>query len=170
MKTTTVFIALFFFGVTIASAQVDYNKQFFSAKQFFREGKYNLAMEGFKPLIPYDQNNQFSEYASFYYAISAYNQGFRAVAKDMLNQLKVQHATWDKIDEVNFWLAKIHFDNKDYFQAMKMLSAIPDKKMQKDIDALKTESLVLVTDVETLKMMREEYPKDEIVAVALAKV
>src|SRR5690349_1427336 len=124
MKILQITIALFLFNVAIASAQVDYNKQFFAAKQFFREGKYNLAMEGFKPLIPYDQNNQFSEYASFYYALSAYNQGFRAVAKDMLSQLKMQHGTWEKIDEVNFWLAKLHLDNKDYFQAMKVLASI----------------------------------------------
>lgn len=153
-----------------AFAQTDYNKQFFTAKQFFREGKYNLAMEGFKPLIPYDKDNQFSEYASFYYALAAYHQNFRAVSKDMLNQLKVQHATWEKMDEVNFWLAKIHFENKDYFQAMKILSTIQDKKMQKDIEALKTESLAPVTDIETLKMMREEYPKDEVIGMTLAKV
>ncbi|HEY3402510.1 MAG TPA: ABC transporter substrate-binding protein [Ohtaekwangia sp.] len=170
MKVFQLSIALLFCTVILSSAQIDYNKQFFNAKQFFREGKYNLAMEGFKPLIPYDQNNQFSEYASFYYALSAYNQNFRAVAKDMLGQLKIQHPAWDKIDEVNLWLAKIHFENKDYFQAMKMLSAIQDKKMQKDIDALKTQSLTTLTDIETLKMMREEYPKDEIIGIALAKV
>src|SRR6478735_8779734 len=87
-----------------AFAQVDYNKQYFNAKQLFREGKYNLAMEAFKPVIPYDQNNQFSEYASFYYALSAYNLGYTAVAKDMLNQIKKLHPTWEKMDEVNFWL------------------------------------------------------------------
>jgi len=169
MRILQILFTLLFLNGVIASAQIDYNKQFFTAKQFFREGKYNLAMEGFKPLISYDQNNQFLEYASFYYALSAYNQGFRAVAKDMLVQLKMQHSTWDKIDEVNFWLAKIHFDNKDYFQAMKILAAIQDKKMQKDVDAIKRESLATITDVETLKMMHEEYPKDEILAVTLAK-
>lgn len=151
-----------------AFGQVDYNKQYFNAKDLFRTGKYNLAMESFKPLIPYDQNNRFSEYAAFYYALSAYNLNYKSVAKDMLNQLKTTHPKWDKMDDVNFWLGKIFLDNKDYFQGMRVLSSIQDKKMQKDVAVLKAQSISTITDAETLKMMIEEYPKDEEVARALA--
>lgn len=150
-------------------AQVEYSQQYSNGKQLFRAGKYNLAMETFKPLIPYDQNNPFSEYASFYYALSAYYQGYRAVAKDQLKQIKTVHPKWDKMDDVNFWLGKIHLDDNNYFQALKILASIQDKKMQKDIEAIKTQSLSKVTDVETLKMMHEEYPKDNVVARALAR-
>ncbi len=151
-----------------AFAQVDYNKQYFNAKALFREGKYNLAMEAFKPLIPYAAKNNFSEYASFYYALAAYNQGFKAVAKNALNQLKITHPKWDKMDEVNFWLGKIHFDDHDYFQALKVFSTIQDKKILQDVDALKLTHLSSIKDAETLKMMHEEYPKDEIIARSLA--
>ena len=46
---------IFIFGLLVfvfqsIFAQVDYNKQYFNAKALFREGKYNLAMESFKPL------------------------------------------------------------------------------------------------------------------------
>ncbi|HEY9044473.1 MAG TPA: ABC transporter substrate-binding protein, partial [Ohtaekwangia sp.] len=157
----------FLIPVTTLAQVVDYNKQFFNAKQLFREGRYNLAMESFKPLIPYAQGNQFSEYASFYYALAAHNQGYMAVSKDMFNQLKSLHPTWDKIDDVNFWLGKIYLDGKDYFQGLKLLGAIQDKKMSREVDALKTKALSNVTDIETLKMMREEYPKDEVVGKAL---
>lgn len=153
---------------TSTFAQVDYNKQFFNAKALFREGKYNLAMESFKPLIPFDPKNHFSEYASFYYALAAYNQGFKAVAKNALTQLKTSHPKWDKMDEVNLWLAKIHFDDRDYFQGLKVFSTVQDKKIQQDINALKLTSLNSITDVETLKMMHEEYPSDDIVARSLA--
>jgi hypothetical protein len=149
-------------------SQIDYNKQFFNAKALFREGKYNLAMESFKPLIPYDQRNQYSEYASFYYALSAYKQGYKAVAKDMFNQIKTLHPKWDKLDEVNFWLGQIHFENRDYFQGLKTFAIIQDKKFEKDIEAAKASDLAGITDVETLKMMHEEYPKDGIIAKALA--
>lgn len=151
-----------------ALAQTDFNKQYFNAKQFFREGKYNLAMESFKPLISYDKSNPYAQYAPFYYALSAYNLSFLAVAKDMFNQIKSQHATWDKIDEVNFWLGKIHFDNKDYFQGLKTFALIQDKKIKKNVDAVKIKSLSTLTDIETLKMMREEYPKDDMIGKALA--
>ncbi len=77
------------FSVTLAlttvvlHAQVDYNKQFTNGKQLFREGKYNLAMETLKPLLAYDARNPYGEYASFYYAIAAYHQGYKAVAKEI---------------------------------------------------------------------------------------
>lgn len=152
-----------------AQAQVDYNKQYFNGKQLYREGKYNLAMETFKPLTSYDKNNPFVQYASFYYALSAYHQGYRAVAKDQLNQIRSLYSSWDKMDDVNFWLAKIHFDNRDYFQGLKLLASIEDKKLSKDIETMKTAALAGVTDIETLKMMQEEHPKDGVVIRQLAK-
>ena len=151
-----------------AFAQTDYNKQYFNAKALFREGKYNLAMESFKPLIPYASKNSFSEYASFYYALAAYNQGFKAVAKNTLSQLKTLHPKWDKMDEVNFWLGKIHLDEKDYFQGIKVFNTIQDKKIQENAAAVKLAGLGSIVDVETLKMMHEEYPKDDAVARPLA--
>lgn len=164
----TFLISLFVLLTQVVVGQVDYSKQYKNGKDLFRSGKYNLAMETFKPLIPYDQNNQYAEYASFYYALSAYYLGYRAVAKDMLNQIRSLYPKWDKLPEVNFWLGKIHFDNHDYFQGLKTFSSIADKKFEKDIEAVKSQHLATVTDLETLKMMLEEYPKDHIIAKALA--
>ncbi len=163
-----ILVCLFALITTTLVAQVDYGKQYSSAKELFQTGKYNLAMETFKTLIPYDQKNPYSEYASFYYAVSAYNQGYKAVAKDMFNQIKKLYPSWDKINEVNFWLARIYFDNRDYFQGLKILHSLNDKKFDQDSEALKSGHLTGISDVETLKMMHEEYPKDEIVARHLA--
>jgi tetratricopeptide (TPR) repeat protein len=149
-----------------------YSQQYSNAKDLFQQGKYNLAMEVFKKLIPYDQRNPYSEYASFYYAIAAYKQNYKAVAKDMLLQIKSTHSQWDKMDEVNFWLGKIHMENGDYFQGLKVFSAIAGKHFEKDIEAAKAR-IASLTDVETLRMMHEEYPKDPVIgkafAVALSK-
>jgi TolA-binding protein len=163
-----IFCCLASFIPALSFAQVDFNKQYFNAKALFREGKYNLAMESFKPLIPYDAKNHYSPYASFYYALAAYNQGFKAVAKNTLNQLKSTHPKWDKMEEANFWIGKIHFDDRDYFQGLKVFATIQDKKIQEDVKTLKLAMLSKVTDVETLKMMLEEYPKDETIAKPLA--
>jgi hypothetical protein len=154
----------------LSHGQIDYNKQFFNGKQLFRDGKYNLAMETFKPLLSYDQKNAFLEYGSFYYALAAYKQGYLSVAKDQFNQIKNLYPKWDKLDDVNFWLAKIHFENRDYFQGLKLLNSIQDKKFETDINALKATALRPITDVETMKMMLEEHPKDHIVATHLARL
>lgn len=151
-----------------ATAQTNYQQQYTISKKLFSEGKYNLAMESFKKLIPYDQNNPYREYASFYYAISAYHQNFKAVAKDMFGQIKTLYPTWDKMDEVNIWMAKIHFDNKDYFQGLKLLSELKDEKTRQSVSEMKRQAISGVTDVETLKMMLENYPKDAVIGEKLA--
>jgi Periplasmic binding protein len=155
--------------VNSSYGQTDYKAQYAISKKLYADGKYNLAMESFKKLIPYDQNNPYREYASFYYALSAYNQNFKAVAKDMFGQIKTLYPSWDKIDEVNIWLAKIHFDNKDYFQGLKLLSELKNEKTQKEITDLKKHALDPVQDIETLKMMLEEYPKDAVIGEKLAR-
>lgn len=155
--------------VNSSYAQTDYKAQYAISKKLYADGKYNLAMESFKKLIPYDQNNPYREYASFYYALSAYNQNFKAVAKDMFGQIKTLYPSWDKIDEVNIWLAKIHFDNKDYFQGLKLLSELKNEKTQKEITDLKKHVLNPVQDIETLKMMLDEYPKDAVIGEKLAR-
>lgn len=154
--------------VNCAYAQTDYNQQYAIAKKLYTDGKYNLAMESFKKLIPYSQGNVYREYASFYYAISAYQQGYKAVAKDMFGQIKTLYPTWDKTDEVNLWLAKIHFDNKDYFQGLRLINELKDDKIKKGAAELKKHAIAPVQDLETLKMMLEEYPKDADIAERLA--
>ncbi len=156
--------------VNRAIAQTDYSQQYAVAKKLYADGKYSLAMESFKKLIPYSQGNVYREYASYYYAISAYQQGFKAVAKDMFGQVKTLYPTWDKLDEVNLWLAKIHFDNKDHFQGLRVMHEIKDVKIRKQADELKKQALSPVQDIETLKMMLENYPKDAIVGEQLARV
>jgi hypothetical protein len=149
-------------------AQIDYTKQYLNGKDLFREGKYNLAMETLKPVMTSDRSNQYSEYATFYYALSAYNLGYKSLAKTNFNQIKTLHPAWDKMDEVNFWIGKINLEDKDYFQGLKILSQVQDKSLQPSIEAMKSKSISEITDVETLKMMREEYPKDPVVAKVLA--
>lgn len=151
-------------------AQTDYSTRYENAKELFKQGKYNLAMESFKPLIPYDQNNPYSAYASFYYALAAYHQGYHVVAKDMLNQIRTVHASWNKTDEVNYWMARIHFDQGEYFQAMRILNLIRNKDFEEDIRRLKAAYIVRVDDAETLRMMLENYPQDSTVARTLARV
>ncbi len=168
MKRLIFSVALFL--VSIAGwSQADYSRQYQNGKDLFRQGKYNLAMETFKPLIAYDQNNPYSAYASYYYALSAYRQGYRTVAKDMFLQIRTVHPKWDKLDEVNLWLAQIYLDDADYFQGVKVLNAIQNKRMTESIEGVKHQRLSAIKDKETLRMLNEEYPKDEVIAKILAR-
>jgi tetratricopeptide (TPR) repeat protein len=151
-------------------AQTSYQQRYLQAKALFKEGKYNLAQEAFRELIPRQSGNPFSEYASFYYALSAYHQGYRAVARDMLLQIKSIYPSWNQIGEVNLWLARIHFDDKNYFQALHVLQEIDHPKLLRDKMLLKEGALKEEQDVHVLKSLYDKYPDDEIVAQALARM
>lgn len=168
-KKVTITLGLLTLYCSAAFSQTDFKQVYFNGKNLFRDGKYALAMETFKKAIPYDQSNPFSEYASFYYAISAYRQGFLSVAKDGLVQIKTLYPKWDKMEDVNFWLGRIYLDKKDYFQALKIWSDIRDPKIQSSILVLKQQALVKIEDKETLRMLYEEHPADEVIAGLLAK-
>ena len=102
--------------VVFTSSAQDFKRQYRSAKELFTSEKYSEAMVAFKAITVYDQENPYSEYASFYYAMSAYRLGYHTVAKDMLLQIKSLYPKWDQMDEVNYLICKIYFDQKEYFQ------------------------------------------------------
>jgi hypothetical protein len=165
---SSAFVFCFLFFVFSVQGQINYQQDYKNAKLFFQEGKFNLAMEGFKKLIPYDKANSFSQYASFYYAVSAYKQKYYSVSKDMLIQLKTLYPTWEKMEEVNYWLALNHFETGDLFQGLKQLAELKDKKLREEAAKTKRFFISKVTDAEILRMMLEEYPKDEQIATTLA--
>lgn len=164
-------LAILFWGLTLVADAQDFKKQYKNAKDFFRDGKYNLAMEAFKPLMVYDKNNPYTEYASFYYAQCALRQNYSAVARDMLLQIKRLYPGWDQINEVNYWLAKIYFDKGEYFQGMRALAEVrqEDAIEQQEIARVKRHYLSRITDPEVLRMMYEEYPEDLEVGKLLAR-
>jgi tetratricopeptide (TPR) repeat protein len=170
-------IKLFVFLIAIVSCQLsivnsfaqDYERQYKNAKQLYDEKNYNLAMEAFKGLIVYDQENPYFQYASFFYALSAHYQGYPVIAKDMLVQIKKLYPQWEQIDEVNFWLAKIYFDQRDYFQALLVLKSIKSSSFRSDSEAMQRKYLAQIEDVETLKMVFEENPSNSIAGYFLAK-
>jgi len=164
-------LCLILSGAALSLSAQDFKRQYSNAKGFFQEGKYNLAMEAFKPLMVYDKNNPYTEYASFYYAMSALRQNYSAVARDMLLQIRKLYPEWDQISEVNFWLAKIYFDKGEYFQGMRILSEVKqeDYLEQQEITRVKRYYLMRITDPEILRMMWEEYPDDQVVGHCLAR-
>lgn len=155
--------------IPVLAHSQNYKNQFKQAKELFAKADYARAMDAFKALVIYDQSNPYTEYASYYYALSAYNMGFASVAKDMFVQMRKLYPTWVQIDEVNYFLGKIYFDQREYFQALLILKDIQQRSFRADLEAMKKNYLARVDDPEVLVMLGEEYPKDSTVAYSLAK-
>ncbi|MCE7862623.1 MAG: amino acid ABC transporter substrate-binding protein [Bacteroidetes bacterium CHB5] len=163
------FLLLFVVSLLQASAQ-DFRKQFKQAKDLYEGKQYSAAMAAFKPLTVYDQANPFPEYASFYYALSANQLGYGSVAKDMFLQIKKLYPTWDQMQEVNYWLTKLYFDQGDIFQALKVAATVTGPSLQTGLTELKRYYLGKITDSETLKMVLEDYPEEREAGRALLKI
>lgn len=164
-----IILPLLFLCLFQATAQ-DFKRQYRQAKDLFEEANYSAAMEAFKALTVYDQANPYPEYASYYYALSAEKLGYASVAKDMLLQIKKLYPTWDQLNEVNYWLCKIYFEQGQYFQGLLIASQITDPAFQSGINNLKRVYLAKIDDIETLKMILEEYPSEKEAARALVKL
>ena len=146
----------------------DFKEDFAKAKQLFAAGQYSQAMDAFMPLTIYDRKNPYPEYASFYYAVSAYKLGFFSIARDQFFQIKKLYPRWEQIPEVNYWLATLFFEQGEYFQAMVATQEV-SKNFATDLESLKRFHLAKVGDVETLRMLLEENPYDRQVADAFLK-
>ena len=79
-KYLRVLIILFVCFYSNLTAQ-DFAKQFRDGKDLFAAAKYNQSMTAFKPLMVYSTGNIYSEYAAFYYAVSAYHLNYKTVAR-----------------------------------------------------------------------------------------
>lgn len=165
------FVSLIAFS-TLASGQTpeeDYSKKYTGAKLLFSQGNYKLAMEAFKPLIQENENNKYAAYASFYYAISAYKQGYLPMAKNMLLQIKQLYPNWSKIDEVNLWLGVVYFELEEYNSALNALNEIKKGKKDQYTQNLKAFYLSKVENTEVLKSVFDNYPEEEVLGKILAQ-
>ena len=162
------FVWLLFFSGAVQGQQ-SFQKDYLAAKAFFNEGKYNLAREAFKPLIAKDENNPFSAYASFYYAVSAYREEYPALARDMFLQIKQLYGKWSRIDEVNYWLGQVHMESGSYDLAITVLQDIKNKEVRKDAENLKYFYFSRIEDHEKLVELYQTYPAEKQLGRALAQ-
>lgn len=164
-----VIVTLVFFCASSHLFAQDFKKQFQTGKDQFAAENYSSAMVSFKPLMVYDKNNPYSEYASFYYALSAYRLGYLSVAKEQFLQLKKTYPDWNQLEEVNYILSKIYFEQGEFFQALHLADQVQSLSFKNDLQNLKRQYLSRVEDPETLRMMWEDHPSDEEVGRALVK-
>jgi hypothetical protein len=160
MKRYFLILSLIFVGYASIAQQVNLKNQYKHARTLFDNKDWGLAMEAFKPLIVYDKDNPSPEYSSFYYGVAAYESNYKSVAKDMFLQIRNLYPNWDQMSEVNYWLARIYFDQHEYFQGMHVLHELHAYQFEQDVAMMKRHFLAEMRDTETLRMMAEEFPVD----------
>jgi len=152
--------------ISVATMAQNTQQEYLNGKALFQSGKYNLAMETFKPIIQRNDSKKIAPYASFYYAVAAYQQEYPALARDMFLQINARFPKWKNKAEVNFWLARLFFEQGDFQKAQ---SYSQDKSLDKENSIQKKYYYAQIKDVDSLTMLYQQSPKDEDIAYALAK-
>ena len=158
LKTKDYLLLIILITLGFSATGQEFKKQYKAAKEFYEDKQYNFAMDAFKPLMVYDRSNSYTEYSSFYYALSAYHQNYFAVAKESLLQLKNLYPNWEQQDEVNYWLAAIYFKQGEHFQALRMLYDMKSPRDLASMERLKNYFLMQVYDEQVIRLLLEEFP------------
>ncbi|MGF1638192.1 MAG: ABC transporter substrate-binding protein [Cyclobacteriaceae bacterium] len=169
-KTKLLLCSTFLLAFLPALAQTDFEKEYQRGKQFYVDGQYNFAMQVLKPIMRKVPENKFAEYASYYYALSAYYAGEVPVAKYTFMQMKGSFAYWNKIDEVKLWLARIHLESEEYSQASNVINEIKDKALKEEANRQKSAFLAQLTDEATLLELFEANPEEKQIGESLANI
>ncbi|MEM6831030.1 MAG: hypothetical protein AAF551_11000, partial [Bacteroidota bacterium] len=107
--------------------------QYLNGKKYFAEGSYRDAMGSFQNLT---DDREFGAYATFYYALSAYQQGLPKVALDTWKQAAIKFPTWDQAKEVDYWIAKVSIEQKKYLEGVRYMKRLPEDQANKLITSI----------------------------------
>ncbi|MDH5598320.1 MAG: ABC transporter substrate-binding protein [Cyclobacteriaceae bacterium] len=149
--------------------EIDFGQEYLKAKAFFKEERYGLAKDTFKPLIQASEDNPYSAYSSYYFALCNYHQGFPHLAQDMFLQIAQIYSDWEKIDEVYLWLSYLYTEKQDFIKAYSWID-----KLDKNFDQGVKEKYkyYLVRQINSLEIMEElhrNFPEEKLIAERYAE-
>lgn len=141
---------------------------FDEGKSLFDNGQYALALGKFAPLTSLDQKNDLVRYSSYYYAISAHKSGDNTRAKNMFLQVLNKYPDWEIENDVNYWLGFLAAQEGDADGAFEYFNGVEKSELAESISALKSKTLLGVSDIEKLKELLSLYPDETLIASRLA--
>ena len=154
-------------GVSYAQKSNPDEARFNNARELMELGKYGLAMQAFEPLTTVFEGNRYAKISSFYYGVCAFKNKQKYVARDMFLQILQKYPTWEKLDEVNLWLANIYLIDGDFQNGLNYASFIRNPEINDQASKLKTNLLSSLT-YEELDSLLKVYPSDKAIAENLA--
>ncbi len=164
----------FAFGQAGNNTAALFKERYERGKELYEQGQYASAIEAFRSLSRTEVGNPYTIYASFYFALSAFQQQDYALAKNMLLQIKSKYPKWSKMSDVDYWLANTYFKLDDYAQAMSLTKSLDQQKgttrsTLEDAQAMKEFFVSRLNDTRQLRALLQDYPQDKLVATQLVR-
>lgn len=168
-KKIKILFLFLFASLSTVLAGDDFQAKYLQGKEHLKNGKYKEAMEAFLPLTKEAEGNIFSEYAHYFYALSASKIGKSEEARLMLMQLRHRFPKWDKLEEADYLLASIYFEKGRHRDALSLLQKLKNKTIQDDADKMKQFYLTGIHNLDTLKNLQRDFSSDQVLARILAE-
>ncbi len=164
------FSALLLVGICFSISAQNFSTLFKEGKAYFDKGQHALAMTKFASITSSADNSDVVRYASYYYAISAYESGDANLAKNMFLQIQQKFSQWDIQPEVNFWLAYLSAEAKDAESTFSYLKAIPSDIKVEEVESLKFNVVQSINDINELEYLLQANMGEVSIASRLAEV
>ncbi|BDC99908.1 tetratricopeptide repeat protein [Persicobacter psychrovividus] len=153
---------------TLTFAQKSNPQQvFLKGKDFYKNKKYLMAMEVFRPFTENAFNSDINPYAQFYYGLSAYQAGQKEVARNTFRNLSNSYPSWKQIDEVQFWLGRSYLEEGNYASAFANFAKIKNSKTKQQAQAFQGLNFEKI-DLFKLQGLQERFPSEAGLGEALA--
>ena len=146
---------------------LNYQAEVLEACRFLIYIEYRVALDAFGGLIASSAKHPFGDYASFFYGLSAYQQGDFKEAKDMWLQQISRNGNWSQTDHVNWWLAAVSFKLDEYDKGNAYLAAVRDRNLSKTGANLKFDYFQSKSELRDVVALQQSNAGDEVLAAYL---
>lgn len=168
MKHLYIFLLLFVFSFANAqTTEQDFKNRYNYAKNLLNEKRFDLAKDAFKPLLERHSNNNFFEFAHFYYAYTAFQLQDYATTIGTLKTVLNSAANLKKHDEICYLLAEALFNKEDFVEAMTYSNKIYSLTLRTQAQNMQANFVKKTNNVSTLKQLYKIYPENEQVSFRL---
>ncbi|MGM0579697.1 MAG: hypothetical protein ACQETL_03400 [Bacteroidota bacterium] len=168
LKPIVIFGAILILSVFQLKAQSNYQSDYLSGKNYFKNGEFQKAQNHFKKLLDINEENPFYLYASYFYALSAYEAGDVESGMEAMRGIRATHPEWDKIDEVEVWYGKMLLEQGNLLKGIEIINAVESEDVKPVAEELKKSLLLHYDSIPLLQKAIELNPYDKVLAQHLA--
>lgn len=168
LRPVAIFGVILILSVFKLNAQTNYQSDYLSGKNYFKSGDYQRAQNHFQKLLDINENNPFYLYASYFYALSAYESGDVKLGMEALRGIRATHPEWDRIAEVDVWYGKMLLEEGDLFKGIEVLNEVETTDVKPVADEIKRSLLLNYDSIPLLQKAIELNPYDKVLAQHLA--
>ncbi|MFY0628125.1 MAG: hypothetical protein JXR07_17640 [Reichenbachiella sp.] len=148
-------------SVLSASAQ-DIESDYLKAKEYLKNGEYPFAIDLFSQISKGE--NALSEYASFYYGLSAYKNDQLGLGRSIWLKMAEENENWTGISDVYYWLSKVYFEENNFDKGVHFAK----KSGLSEARPLMIQELSKIDSIPIIEEVYYIYPFDKDIAEILA--